>query len=293
MFIAYLACCFIIIKYNNEVSYFKLIAKFNEYIFLLKVANLRNVTCSNGMSMTNMTIVDLCPTSNLIIGLSSLIIALLGLIIGGLFALYYRYQREIKVWLYAHNVCLWFVTEEELDKDKQYDAFISYSHQDEEFIANKLVPGLENGSIKYKLCLHYRDWVVGDFIPKQIARSVQESKRTVIVLSPAFIESVWGLMEFRTAHQQALSEGRSRVIVILYGDLGPTDKFDPELKAYLSMNTYVKWGDPWFWEKLRYALPHPAKNQNLPLTTMHEAKPLKNGSTPTINSNTIEATKTV
>ena len=219
---------------------------------------LLKVKCNDyDVSISEMTPEELCPTEATLIIAGCLTIAAAGVIIGTLAAIYYRYQKEIKIWLYAHQCCLWFVTEDELDRDKLYDAFVSYSHKDDDFVENNILQKLEEGPRPYKLCIHTRDWLAGEWIPEQIARSVEESRRTIVILSPNFIESVWGRMEFRAAHCQALKEGRARVIIVMYGEIGSTENLDPELKSYLNMNTYVKWGDPWFWEKLKYALPHP------------------------------------
>lgn len=45
----------------------------------------------------------------------------------------------------------------------------------------------------------------------------------------------------------------NRVIVIVFGKVD-RESLDPELKSYIDMNTYIEWGDPWFWERLHYAL---------------------------------------
>lgn len=195
---------------------------------------------------------ELCPSY----------VLLIGCIIGGLVivaclisVVYLIYQQELKIWLYNHNLCLWCVSEEELDKDKTYDAFISYSHKDEQLIA-ELLPKLENGLHAFRVCLHGRDWLVGDCIPEQIVRTVNDSKRVIIVLSQHFINSVWARMEFRIAYQATLQDKRKRIIIILYKELEHFEGIDSELRAYLKLNTYLKWGDPLFWSKLHYAMPH-------------------------------------
>merc|ERR1719510_1364780 len=93
-------------------------------------------------------------------------------------------------------------------------------------------------------------------IPDQIVESVESSRRTVIVLSENYVKSVWTKMEFNVAHTQALNDSIQRLIVIKHGDLPDLGDMDDNMGEYLKMTTYLDSEDPWFWEKLRYALPH-------------------------------------
>lgn len=52
---------------------------------------------------------------------------------------------------------------------RQYDAFVSYSHLDEDFVSHVLVPRLEQTTHRrYRLCVHYRDFPVGAAIADTI-----------------------------------------------------------------------------------------------------------------------------
>ncbi|XP_067216686.1 protein toll-like isoform X1 [Linepithema humile] len=226
-----------------------------EYRKITNISEMSQVMChGTNKSVSDMTSYDFCPLDTTAIVSFSVSITLLGFIIC-ILGLYYKYQKHIKIWLFAHEWCLRFVTEEQLDEEKLYDAFVSYSHNDHSFIINELVPKLENGPTPYKLCLHYRDCSIYECVSDVIARSVQNSRRTIVILSPNFLNS-WGKMEFRVSHCQALSESRAKAILIFYDDIGLINDLDAELKAIITMSTCIQWGDPWFWDKLRYALPH-------------------------------------
>ncbi|XP_012215724.1 protein toll-like [Linepithema humile] len=227
-----------------------------EYRKIHNIPEVSQVMChGTNKSVSDMTFYDFCPFTTVIIRIGVLI-TLIGFNIC-ILGLCYKYNKKYnKKWLIAHEWYIRFVTEKQLNEEELYDAFVSYSHKDHNFIINELVPKLENGPTPYKLCLHYRDCSINESISDIIARSVQKSRRTIVILSPNFLDSVWGKMEFRVAYCQALSEGRAKMILILYDDIGLLDDLDAELKAIITMSTCIQWSDPLFWDKLRYELPH-------------------------------------
>jgi len=70
-----------------------------------------------------------------------------------------------------------------------YDVFISYSHRDEDWVANTLLPRLEDAGLR--VCIDFRDFVVGTPRLVNMEQAVDKSQRTLVVLTPAWIESEW------------------------------------------------------------------------------------------------------
>ncbi|CAG2057668.1 unnamed protein product, partial [Timema podura] len=71
----------------------------------------------------------------------------------------------------------------------KYDAFVCYSGSDRTWVMSQLVPHLEQGPGKYRLCLHERDFKLGSFISTNIVSSLQNSKFTIVILTNNFVTS--------------------------------------------------------------------------------------------------------
>jgi len=169
------------------------------------------------------------------------------------------YRDTIMIYIFSKSWGKIFFSEEKVDLNKPYDAFLSYSHHDEEFVEKILLPGLESEEnpkeVQYKCLIHTRDWKVGDMISDQIIESVDSCRRTIIVLSVGYIQSMWTKLEFQTAHKKSMKENTQRLIILLHGEKPDNENIDEDLKKYLDTKTYIDTKDPWFWKKLRYALP--------------------------------------
>lgn len=168
-------------------------------------------------------------------------------------ALYIRHRHSIKVRLFSWQICLGLVNHEEPEAALlPYDAFISYSHRNDQFIVNELIPTLEKAPHSYKLCsIHMRDYTPGDPIEtQQFHQAIRSSRRTIIYITKQYLQSQWSLSSYRSTFESALT--RSRTIVILAEDV---EKFD-ELRTSLRSKTLLERDDPFLWQKLLYAMPH-------------------------------------
>ncbi|XP_045466539.1 toll-like receptor 6 [Harmonia axyridis] len=170
----------------------------------------------------------------------------------------FYYRRELRVWIYSRcglRMCYKTTAfEEQQDKDRLFDAYISYSVKDEAFVSQVVAPGLESGDPSYRLCLHYRDFNVSAYVADTIIEAVESSRRTIIVLSKNFLQNEWCRFEFKSALHEILKDRRRRLIFIITGEL-PQRDLDPDLRLYLKTNTVIEWGDRQFWQKLQFAMP--------------------------------------
>ncbi|NXN42429.1 TLR21 protein, partial [Rhinoptilus africanus] len=191
----------------------------------------------------------------------SLICVLVFLVILVLVALGYKYHA---VW-YLRMTWAWLQAKRKPKrappKDICYDAFVSYSENDSEWVENIMVRELEQACPPFRLCLHKRDFVPGKWIVDNIIDSIEKSHKTLFVLSEHFVQSEWCKYELDFSHFRLFDENNDAAILVLLEPI--QSKAIPKrfckLRKIMNTKTYLEWPleeeqQERFWENLKGAL---------------------------------------
>ena len=157
-----------------------------------------------------------------------------------------------RVWIYKTFKWHPMDWDECQDENSEFDIFVSYANEDEEFVGDYLIPALiSNG---FKVCFHKIHFFPGAPIHTNIEHAVYNSKRTLLFLSNFFSNSEYCMWEFNVALDRDLQRRTRRLVVIKDTDLD-VGRLDKTLQTYLHRMTYVERESEYLWDNLLYTLP--------------------------------------
>ncbi|XP_041068353.1 toll-like receptor 13 [Carcharodon carcharias] len=150
---------------------------------------------------------------------------------------------------------------DKLGKGCKYDAFVSYSSSDEEWVVNQLLPHLEQqGPERFHICLHSRDFELGLDIFRNIEKAIYSSRKTLCVISSQYLRSEWCSLEIQLASLRLFHDQNDVLILIFLEDI-PNYQLSAyhKLRKLLKSKTYIEWPEKMekqelFWARLREAL---------------------------------------
>ncbi|XP_044156203.1 toll-like receptor 2 [Bufo gargarizans] len=147
------------------------------------------------------------------------------------------------------------------EKEICFDAFISYSERDSEWVENMMVPQLENGNPPLKVCIHKRDFVPGKWIIDNIIDAMERSHKTLFILSEHFVQSEWCKYELEFSHFRLFDESNDSAILVLLEPIenSTVPKRFCKLRKLMNTKTYIEWPSEEeeqhvFWTNLKAAV---------------------------------------
>ncbi|KAK7112986.1 toll-like receptor 4 [Littorina saxatilis] len=160
------------------------------------------------------------------------------LLVAVLSALVYRYRWKLRYLYYASRLAYRRLQSCDDDNDDfEFDAFVSYSSEDNDFVHGELLEELETRA-GLRLNVHNRDFIPGRPIPSNIVSAVQSSRRTLVVLSRELVQSEWCHYEMQMATMEAAHTGRDVLLFLLYEDV-PSKQLPRDVLYNLQSSTYI------------------------------------------------------
>jgi tetratricopeptide (TPR) repeat protein len=136
-----------------------------------------------------------------------------------------------------------------MPKGFAYDVFVSYSHRDKEWVRGELLSRLEEAGLR--VCIDYRDSEIGAPIVSEMERAVAESRKTVLVLTPAYLESNGARFESLMLQNDDPSNRRLQLIPLL--------KEDCEIPRHIRIFNHLDFTKSSDWSRLLAALDAPRR----------------------------------
>ena len=148
----------------------------------------------------------------------------------------------------------------------QYHAYVAYNENsavDDAWVMNDLQPNMEEGPEPLKLCIKSRNFTPGHFLLDSIDESIHQSRKTILVLSPNFVDSEWCYHEMRMAQMRLFDDNLDVLVLVLLNEI-PENKMTLSLRHILCQNDYLKWpknraGQNLFWQRLRQEIKRPVQ----------------------------------
>ena len=100
-------------------------------------------------------------------------------------------------------------------RDFPYDAFLSYRHRepDQGWVRGVLLPRLKAAGLK--ICIDIGSFRLGAPLVREMGRAVEESRYSVAVLSPAYLESAFTDFEATLSEHLGLEESSTRLLLLV------------------------------------------------------------------------------
>ena len=180
---------------------------------------------------------------------------------------HYRWHIKYKLFLLYRNYHPFPDPVEDFEMlQLQYHAYVAYNENsavDDAWVMNELQLNMEEGPEPMQLCIKSRDFTPGHFLLDSIDQSIRQSHKTILVLSPSFVESEWCYQEMQMAQMRLLDDNLDVLVLVLLNDI-PENKMTLLLRQILCRKDYLKWpkdraGQNLFWQRLREELKAPVQ----------------------------------
>ncbi|XP_072039969.1 toll-like receptor 4 [Amphiura filiformis] len=133
---------------------------------------------------------------------------------------------------------------EGINNGMRYDCFVSFAYENDKdlnWVVSDLRKNMEEGIEPLRLCIgHARDFVPGTPLLEAVTEAIHNSRKTLVVLSPSYLESEWCYFETQHAWLRLLNEGQDVIILVLLDPI-PDAKMTMWLRQFLCKKGYLKW----------------------------------------------------